>query len=545
MREKTAVMALLCIVICFRASGDELPALKHITQYGITWEFEKEIPVGQFVNGDYYVVGPVSIISIDPPPENGRNGSVLNQPVNRMAGYDDRIQGGLYDPDQEAKPPFLMSPGDALISTISGGDPNTNPRLLRIPEKSKSPVRTAAVLTCLSEPVPPDAFRPGYCDRDTRIYLARNLRRHILPKLQRVESTPSLEFWEGIFQKPWLDTVPFGFAAPYENMPSYGREVARSAGFASLLLCIDFSAEEKEKLLINFIQVGIDLWSAVNAGHPGWPAQGGLGNGRKWIIVLSGMLLGDEDIQSPYTKYPEVQFSEDMQTMYGSGWTGATALYAGHMGKDGNDIQPGWGPYEHLHPSQWIDLIGENYRRSSTSQAWVGEALAARILHAEDIWDHPAFFDYVDRWMTEDDMDFIEIIKDATGKYYSEKWIRQRQTVDKFFNDMWSTHRNNLPEPVKVNQWEHYPDELKLKPPYPNPFNSNTSIEYILPYDTQVELTIYNALGQAVNVLKNNTFQPAGSYSVIWDAQKLSSGLYFCMMKTERISKSSKMLLIK
>ena len=47
--------------------------------------------------------------------------------------------------------------------------------------------------------------------------------------------------------------------------------------------------------------------------------------------------------------------------------------------------------------------MNESYRRASTSHGWVGEALAARIMHAEKYWDHDAFFSYVDRWMTEDD----------------------------------------------------------------------------------------------------------------------------------------------
>ena len=78
-------------------AGNELPSMSQVSQNGITWKFETEVPVGQFVNGDFYVVGDVTVVSIDPQPQDGRNGSVLNQPVNRMAGYDDRISGKLYD----------------------------------------------------------------------------------------------------------------------------------------------------------------------------------------------------------------------------------------------------------------------------------------------------------------------------------------------------------------------------------------------------------------------------------------------------------------
>jgi hypothetical protein len=82
--------------------------------------------------------------------------------------------------------------------------------------------------------------------------------------------------------------------------------------------------------------------------------------------------------------------------------------------------------------------------------AWVGEALAIRLLHAEALWNHPAFFDYVDRWMTEDDTQAIALIKKETGVDYSPIWDRQRQTRDwlqgqvtepTFVDDMWSKYR--------------------------------------------------------------------------------------------------------
>jgi hypothetical protein len=220
--------------------------------------------------------------------------------------------------------------------------------------------------------------------------------------------------------------------------------VGRAVGIASLVLMCDFSSEEKERLLVNFVQYGIDLLGIVRAGHPGWPAHGGHGSGRKWPILFAAIMLGDEEIQSFQAKY-RARFGEDMQTMYGTGWNGAKALYAGHVGAEGSRTSKGWGAYEHLHPSQWQSMIGENYRRCCTSNAWVGQALAARIMHAERVWNHDAFFDYVDRWMEEDDTEAIKIIKEATGQDYSASWARQRQAWDPFVNQMWAKYRHDLP----------------------------------------------------------------------------------------------------
>ena len=47
---------------------DALPKRKSVSQYGITWTFDQEVPVGQFITGDWYVAGPVSVVKIEPKP---------------------------------------------------------------------------------------------------------------------------------------------------------------------------------------------------------------------------------------------------------------------------------------------------------------------------------------------------------------------------------------------------------------------------------------------------------------------------------------------
>lgn len=416
---------------------EELSSQESITQDGIIWTFSEPARVGRFVNGDPYIVGPATIVAIDPPPEGGRNGSVLNLPAtNNRSGFDDRVEGNRYDPGLRSDPPIRMVPGDALVSTISVETVGELKAVLRRSDDTHSPVRTASILTCMDAPVPTDAFRPSYCDPSNTVYLARNLHRERLSNLPRVLSTPSLSEFEGYLRRPWIDTVQFEFDCPIEYMPHYGREIGRAVGMVSLMLMLDFTPEEKEPLLVYLVQYGVDLYGAVQAGHPGWPAHGGHGNGRKWPIVFAGVLFEDEAMQ-----HPDAKFGEDMQTMYGEGWTGAGALYAGHVGKDGVPGQVGWGAYEHLQPRDWPSMIGESYRRCCTSIAWVGQALAAQLLDAEDAWDHPAFFDYVDRWMTEDDSEFLDIIQEQTGHSYHADWARQGQAWDDFVNEMWAEYR--------------------------------------------------------------------------------------------------------
>ncbi len=482
------VLAVLTQHAAFAArDAAPLSTQKTVSQYGITWTFDKPVQVGRFVNGDYYVVGPVTVVDIDPPVLVGeevpkdqiggretrwrqrdqayvRNGSMLNPPARREVAYDSAISN-WFRPGMVNAPPIEMKPGDSLVSTISLKVGEKVRKIVRgdgsHPEAEReygddSPVKTAAVLTCMAEAQPADAFRPAFCDTANHVYLARNLHRERLPNLPVPEAgfriqdgEKDMEWWIRVFQRPWVNTGFFGFEQPMLNMPHYGREVGRTVGAAALVLCCDVPEGKKENLLINYVQVGIDYWGAVSNGHPGWHAFGGHGSGRKLPIVIAGYLLDDEKMMAPTKSFPDVDFQEDMQVIYDTGWTGAKVVYSGHLGSpDGKRVTEGpdsYLSYEHLPPSEWKSMTGEGYRRCCTSNAWVAQALAIHILGLEDAWNQPAFLDYADRWMTEDDTEHIKAIKEATGRDFSPDYNRQRNTWDPFVDRMWATHRGNLP----------------------------------------------------------------------------------------------------
>jgi hypothetical protein len=428
----------------------DLPVKSSLTVHGITWTFEKGVPVGTFVNGDYYVVGEVTVVSITPKPLNSpvRNGSVLNiPPENTGTGFTEGTKN--YDSSLHVNPPISMKPGDALVSTISM-PPEDIPKIrawLSTGNGSESTTKTAAVLTCVKEPLPADSFRPSYCDREQRIYSASVIKWDLLPNLKRVDSmtTEKLNEWTKHFTSPWLDVCFFNFDAPLDYMPHYAAEISRATGIGSLMLMSDFPKKQKEPLMIGYLQYGIDLWGIVRGSKAsrGWQAHGGHGSGRKWALIFSGMMLGDKEMAEPNKTYPDLRFGEDMQTGYGKGWTGAKVVYTGHTGLwDGKPVSkdPAWGPYEHLTPDKWPGDLGENYRRCCTSHAWIAEVLAARLMGAMDLWNHPALFDYVDRWMTEDDTDFNKEIAKARKNPVSD-WARQRASWDPITNEMWKKYR--------------------------------------------------------------------------------------------------------
>jgi hypothetical protein len=390
------------------ALGD-LPLLSQITQDGITWTFSQAQRVGRFVNGDYYVVGPATVVDIQPlpTPTNGMHGSMLDiQPNIQRSGFDSRIQSGRYDPSLRVYPPIALTPGNKLVSSRSAGATNL-PCVMRPFDISVSPVASVSILTCVGVPQPADAFRPSYAQGATNIYLSRNLARQLVSGLTPVAHSPPFSEFEGYLRRPWVDSVFFSFDVPAEYMASYGRENGYLMSFAGLLLTLDFPAEQKEPLLVYLVQYGIDLYGLVQRGHTGWPAWGGHGSGRKFPIVLAGLLLGQDQMKSV-----QANFGEDMQTIwvtetppagtYTQSWHThpETVVYGGHVGINGESVNPGWGPYEHLAPSAWKNNLGESYRRCCTSVSWVGEALAARLVPGmQTAWNHPQFFAYVDRWM--------------------------------------------------------------------------------------------------------------------------------------------------
>lgn len=93
------------------------------------------------------------------------------------------------------------------------------------------------------------------------------------------------------------------------------------------------------------------------------------------------------------------------------------------------------------------------------------------------------------------------------------------------------------------------PTEFALSQNVPNPFNPSTIVEYALPKDAQVNLSIYNVLGQHVKTLVDD-MQRAGKQTVTWDGtdnggRSVASGVYFYKLRAGDFSSTKKMLLLK
>jgi parallel beta-helix repeat protein len=95
-----------------------------------------------------------------------------------------------------------------------------------------------------------------------------------------------------------------------------------------------------------------------------------------------------------------------------------------------------------------------------------------------------------------------------------------------------------------VDESSCIPMEFALKANYPNPFNPTTQINYDLPQNEHITITVFNAQGKVINILVDG-YQAAGSYSVNFNGNGLASGLYFYTMEAGTFCKTMKMVLIR
>ena len=88
------------------------------------------------------------------------------------------------------------------------------------------------------------------------------------------------------------------------------------------------------------------------------------------------------------------------------------------------------------------------------------------------------------------------------------------------------------------------PEKFSLKQNYPNPFNPITTIRFDIRISAFTKLTIFDALGREIETLVNEKLSP-GSYSLVFDGSKFTSGVYFYRLTSENFTETKKMLMIK
>ena len=96
-------------------------------------------------------------------------------------------------------------------------------------------------------------------------------------------------------------------------------------------------------------------------------------------------------------------------------------------------------------------------------------------------------------------------------------------------------------EEAKIND---VPTEFLLSQNYPNPFNPSTKIKYSIPQTSEVQIKVFDVLGNEIEILVKEE-KPAGTYEVTWYAVNLPSGVYLYQLKAGSYIETKKMLLLK
>jgi len=86
--------------------------------------------------------------------------------------------------------------------------------------------------------------------------------------------------------------------------------------------------------------------------------------------------------------------------------------------------------------------------------------------------------------------------------------------------------------------------DYNLEQNYPNPFNPETVIKYTIPNSGRVTIRLYNVLGKEIKTLVDEQ-KESGSYEIIFNAEELSSGVYFYKLESGEYSKIRKMILLR
>lgn len=412
-----------------------------LSYYGVTLNFEGEHSIGKWANGEPYIVAPsgVSITSIEnppvPPTATRKGGAMINPVPMGKQGYCSNYQGPYekagYDAtlDVSLKYPFKLVAGDSLIvsKAIDDWDGVGN-----------NYVESVVGFIVVAEAPPEGSFRPGLYGKDHRVrFNVTDIDWSVLKNLKSVPLAPTQAWIEADARLPALPWWEWGeewsatFIRPFANCgagdggrfrSNYGRDIAFKWGYVALWLNLSHTREVKMKTMIQTIQCGIDLGSYFDNGGL-IRASGGHQIGFKFPVLLASAALG-------FTRAPDLvayaaddtRFIEDITTFYVQQSDVGRVV---NLMPDGAYIQEDvgkadWGVMHRFGPEK-DDRRWEGITTYRTIQwpAMVGTVLAADLMGLRSQWNHPATFDYTERFV-------------------------KRNGLGGFEKNMWNTHKEKI-----------------------------------------------------------------------------------------------------
>ena len=404
------ILALLAISgICQHAGWDEhisdIHVGKHladsVTQYGITWYFDQEYPVGTFANGDFWVAGnPVVITRITPDFDGYDNGWEVNPVVAGKHGFQSGCYGENFDPSLVPALPY-KSPTNKIVSVVKTKRADPWPR------NGRPCINIAAVLTILPklpENLGNNIFRPPYVGEEKPLYRVSDLRTDLLPSLEPVGNPPSIEYIRNRFSKLRLDHKGHQIGRslrPQQSMEDYQPKNTTDINGGALRLMLNDPIDIKMPALIQYVQAGIDKVYTLLDGQT-WPSGGGHQPGHIIAASLTATLL-DHDVAKTFLK--QATFFHASNYLY-SQPNGGKTLWGEKRAETNywSYIVQGRSSRSIMDPYGFIDggIPGDAYQYI-TSQSHKGEILAATLMPVlQNAWPERDLLlvrNYAERWV--------------------------------------------------------------------------------------------------------------------------------------------------
>lgn len=428
------LLLLLPLVFLIKPAG----AATSVSYYGgvIQFIFEEDYMTGQFANGDFWVHNDGSDVIINTiTPSSGDNGSgriingtMINPANSTSQGYDSSPRDMSYNSLLNLDPGYtgtklVVAPGSSVVKSIS-----------MTSDAGRPIISDAAVLTVLAVTPPANSFRPPYTGSDKRIIAtADDLDFSWLGTYARLGGEPDVNEVADKYKRVWLEHCTEWVQRdihPKNNMPAYGRDIARETAAGLLLLQLDYPDSQKKNLLIGLVQYGIDLYGvAVNGGE--WYNNGGHNLGRKLPLLLAGRVLNNTDILAYADKEKHFIFQDDQQHFYVSqkevdithspSWSpDPRALAIPYTTEDIG--MPEWGIRHADRPTADNKNWAATYR-GVNGPAQTMHVFAALLMGVKKQWNWPPLFDYADRYYA------VEKNSKAFPDYFVALWEEYRNSI--------------------------------------------------------------------------------------------------------------------
>jgi hypothetical protein len=344
-----------------------------------------------------------------------QHGSMVNPMPASRNGFDLRLDLSYFTVDEVNRVdyrkelnaalslPLALAAGDTLVSAIS-----------QIPAAKDEPtwLKTVCALTVVASPPVAGTFRPSIfgpaAGRDKQFNTSQ-LDFSVLKNLTPTAATPTKLMVEGLMPNlprfEWASAFNGNQFQPTDNTADgnkqYGREIAGKFGKFGLWLNTNQPPADKRLIAIQMVQTGLDIAPYLKYG-------GGLYHnsrhkcGRNLPLVFAAMMLNDSELKT-LAANPDL-FQEDQQT-----WIIAQR----DVGRVVNNVYPGYPtPQSYKQEDVGIAEWGIRHRfeefsdnrnintgyRDVVSPAMMGPWLAADLMGARAVWNHPAGFAYMERW---------------------------------------------------------------------------------------------------------------------------------------------------